>query len=696
MQGYEKILITGSHGKTTTTSLVSYIFSKANLDPSFVIGGISKAFNTNAHLGKGKYFIAESDESDGSFLKTEAKAAIVTNLDHEHLNYWKSIDNLKKAYTKFFDLIENKDTLLWCKDCKNLNDINPKGISYGFSKKANAICLNVRQNGFFTYFDIKYKNKIYKDIKLNMIGDHSVLNATAAFILSLNFNIDEIYIRDALESFLGTKRRVDKIGTHRKIDFFDDYAHHPSEIKATLKAIRKAQKERRIVAIFQAHRYSRLKETINDLKDAFQDIDELIITDIYSAGEEKDKIIDEKYLENFLKDYVKVKYIQDEYLNLYLKENLEIYDLVITLGAGDISQKIRDFFKEFSKDTRKIEVSILYGGRSNEHEVAIASTKNFSKLFDKNIFDLKFFKIKKDGKWLYSDSEFLEFDYEYTYDISFFKMLKKLVDSDLVFPIFHGAFGEDGMIQGFLETLNLPYLGADYKSSSLTLDKGFCKNLAKVNKIKVVDFLEVNIIDFKKDEKKIISNIIKKLGTDLCVKANSLGSSIGVFFSNDEKSLNDKIKKCFMHDDNIIIEKKMYANELNISLIGNEDIFASKPSFFHTKNNFYDYEKKYLVKSTKIDCPAKLSIEKEEEIKNLSIKIYKILKLNGFARIDFFIDEKENIFFNEANSIPGFASENSMFIKMLKLSMSNQEIVDRFIISSLNKKRVIKKLEKSL
>jgi UDP-N-acetylmuramate--alanine ligase len=696
MQGYEKILITGSHGKTTTTSLISYVFSKANLDPSFVIGGISKAFNTNAHLGKGKQFIAESDESDGSFLKTKAKAAIVTNLDYEHLSYWKSFDNLKKAYIKFFDLIENKDNLLWCKDCKNLNDINPNGISYGFSTKAKAVCSNVRQIGFFTYFDIKYKNKIYKDIKLNMIGEHNVLNATAVFILSLNFNIEEKYIREAFFTFLGTKRRFDKIGTYRKIDFFDDYAHHPSEIKACLKAIRGAEKERRIVAIFQAHRYSRLKDSINDLKDAFNDVDELIITDIYSAGEEKDKIIDEKYLENFLKDFVKVKYIPDEYLNLYLKENLEIYDLVIALGAGDISLKIRNFFNEFSKDKRKIEISILYGGRSNEHDVAILSTKNYIKLFDKNIFDLKFFKIKKDGKWLYSENEFLEYDYEYTLGISFFKMLKKLSDSDLAFPIFHGAFGEDGMIGGFLETLNLPYLGADYKASSLSIDKAICKNLARANKIKVVDFIEINIFDFKKNEKKIITNILKKLGNDLCIKANSLGSSIGVFFSTDEKSLIDKINKCFEYDDNIIIEKKMSADEINISVIGNQDIFVSKPCLVHTKNEFYDYEKKYLVNKFKVDFPAKLSIKKEEEIKNLALKIYKILKLNGFARVDFFIDEKEDVYFNEVNSLPGFASENSMFIKMLKLNLTNQEIVDRFIISSLHKKRVIKKLEKVL
>ncbi|NGX56315.1 MAG: UDP-N-acetylmuramate--L-alanine ligase [Candidatus Anoxychlamydiales bacterium] len=695
MDGYNKILITGSHGKTTTTSLMSYVFTKANLDPSFVIGGISKAHNTNAHLGKGKYFIAESDESDGSFLKTKASCAIVTNLDEEHLNYWKTFANLEKAYIKFFDLIDNKETLLWCKDCKNLDEISPKGISYGFSKKADAVCSNVKQKGFFTYFDIKYKNRIYKDIQLNMIGNHSVLNALSVFVLSLNLGLDENIIRDAFKMFLGTKRRVDKIGTHLKIDFLDDYAHHPNEIKATLNAIRSAEKERKIIAIFQPHRYSRLKDTIEGLKDAFKDVDELIITDIYSAGEEKDKIIDEKYLESFLKETTKfVKYVPDEYLNIYLKEHLEIYDLVVALGAGDISYKIREFFKEFSKNKRKIEVAILFGGRSNEHEVTISSTKNYLKLFDKNIFSLKYFKIKKDGKWLYSENDFLEYDYEYTLDISFFKMLKKLVDSDLVFPIFHGPLGEDGMIAGFLETLNLPYLGADYKSSSLSMDKAFCKNIAKINKIKIVDFLEINILDYKKNMKKIISKIIKKLGLDLCIKANSLGSSIGIFFSNDEKSLIEKIEKCFEYDDNIIIEKKVIANELNVSIIGNADIYVSKPFLLHTKNIFFDYEKKYLTKNTKIEKPDKISLKKEEEVKELARQLYQVLKLKGFARIDFFINENEEIYFNEINPTPGFASENSIFIKMLLLEMTNTQIIDRLIISSLNKNRLLKKLEK--
>ena len=265
----KSILITGTHGKTTTTSLISSVFLQNKSDPSFVIGGILNDKKTNGHFGKGNYFIAEADESDGSFLKSKAQSAIVTNLEEEHLSYWKNFKNLEKGFIKFFENVENKKNLFWCKDDKNLNKLSPEGVSYGFSNEADLVIENVVFEDFQSIFDIKFKDKIFKKIRLNLLGEHNVLNAAASFGLCINLNVDEKVIRKAFERFKGVSRRLEKIGEAHKTIFFDDYAHHPTEVLQTLKALREGIKEKRLVCIFQPHRYSRLRDFLEAFSSSF-------------------------------------------------------------------------------------------------------------------------------------------------------------------------------------------------------------------------------------------------------------------------------------------------------------------------------------------------------------------------------------------------------------------------------------------
>ena len=712
----KSILITGTHGKTTTTSLLTEVFIKNKLDPSFVIGGILNSKNTNAHLGKGKYFIAEADESDGSFINisNKAYAAIVTNLEKEHLNYWKNFDNLKKAFIKFFDKIENKNLLLWCIDDKNLKSLNPEGISYGFSKEANLRATNIRIKDFQTIFDIQFFDKTFKDIIINQIGTHSVLNALSCFGLAYQLNIDEKVIRDAFMCFSGVKRRLEKILDHQKIEFFDDYAHHPTEIKTTLSALRSSIKERRLVAIFQPHRYSRIHDLLDDFTRCFRDADELIITDIYSASEKPIKNINEKLLVDLIKKQdVNVKHIKDKNLEKYLLKNLNPFDVVVTLGAGDISSKIRKIAKTFQKNfSKKITLGVIYGGQSNEHDISIKSTKNYILGFDSSLYDLKYFKILKDGRWIQESDVFSEkneilqisktlskkkiaTEKSNRNELLSGKILKELYSVDVCFPILHGPLGEDGMISAFLQTLNIAYIGTDYFTSPVAMDKAFSKTILKANGIDTLDFLEVNIIDYPENKNEILAEIEKKFKFPIILKPNHLGSSLGIEVVEDKKELKDAIENVFTHDSSFIIEEKINAREVHTAVIGNDYIEIGEIAEMLTSGEFFDFENKYKKKVVKAKIPIDLDKNKVDEIKILSKKVYLALKLNGFARIDFFIDKNEKIYFSEINPIPGFSSNNSTFAKMLELvGLDRKKMVDKFAILALHRNRKNKIFEK--
>ncbi|NGX27835.1 MAG: UDP-N-acetylmuramate--L-alanine ligase [Candidatus Anoxychlamydiales bacterium] len=708
MHGHKSILITGTHGKTTTSALLCEVLLKSQKQPSFAIGGILNSKKTNAQIGKGKYFIAEADESDGSFInfKNKAAFAIVTNLEEDHLNYWKNFTNLKKAFKKFLSNIEKQENLFWCIEDKNLTNLKPKGTSYGFSKKADIYAHNIRLLDFQTIFDLKIFDKVFKDIKINLIGNHNVLNAASVFALSLKLKINEKTIKNAFENFSGISRRLEKIGEKNKITFFDDYAHHPTEIKSTLTSLREAVKEKRIIGIFQPHRYSRLKDCLDEFVASFDVLDELIITDIYSASEKPIKNINEKVLVDLIKKRdIKAYHIPDDQLESYLLDNLLYpFDVVIALGAGDISSKIRKIFSKFTlRKSQKINLGIIYGGESNEHDISIKSTKNYIQGYDKDLYNLKCFKILKNGSWQITkeiedskDNEKLE---DLKIDESYLNkktlkekipidVFKELTTLDVALPILHGPLGEDGMIDAFLRVLGIASAGCDYFSAPIAMDKAFAKHLVKNLGILTLDFLEVYSNDWLQKQEEYLSKIIKNFKFPLYVKPNHLGSSIGIKVVETKKDLKDAIDYVFKFDTSLIIEKKIIAREIQTAVIGNDFFQFGKVAEMLTYGEFFDFENKYQKATVKARYPKDFSRKKLHELEMSAKKIYQALKLSGFARIDFFITKNQKIYFFEINPIPGYSSNNSTFAKMLDLiGFDNKKMIDYFITLALHRQR---------
>jgi UDP-N-acetylmuramate--alanine ligase len=354
----KNIVVTGSHGKTTTTSLLASIFSSTNLDPTIINGGVLNSFNNSAKLGKSDWCLLEADESDGSFVHVPPTYAIVTNIDREHMDFYKSMNTLKDLFSKFIKKVPSFGKSFICIDDVNNNELLQKlkvknYYTYGLNLKSQFCIRNIKQLKEFSEFDLSIKlpgkkNILVNKIRIPLLGIHNIRNATAAVAVAITIGISKKIIKKGLKEFKGVQRRFNKIFNYKGANFFDDYAHHPTEIKEVLKGVRTAYKKEEIICIFQPHRYSRLKDLRKEFSFSFKDSDIVILCPVYAAGEKIKLGFD--YL-NFAKDIikrsnVKLFMVKDQYqLAKFIKNNIYGKKIVIGMGAGTISNWMKELPK---------------------------------------------------------------------------------------------------------------------------------------------------------------------------------------------------------------------------------------------------------------------------------------------------------------------------------------------------------------
>ena len=354
----KNVVVAGSHGKTTTTSLISNIFSHAKIDPTVINGGVLNSFSGSARLGKSEWCILESDESDGSFTKIPPTYSIVTNIDKEHLDYYKSLEILKNNFINFIEKTPSFGKTFICLDDKINKQVfkkirNSNYNTYGTDKLSNFKILNILQNENNSKFDIKInlpgsKEKLIKNIKIPLIGLHNIRNSTAAAAVAFSVGIPIKIIKKGLEKFSGVQRRFTKVFTFQNVPFFDDYAHHPTEIAEVLDGVREVYKDKEIICIFQPHRISRVKNLHEEFSRSFKKADTVILCPIYKAGE---NIKLEFTYNSFAKKIIKNSKVKLTLINnnldliKYVKQNIYGNKIVIGMGAGSISNWIRDLPK---------------------------------------------------------------------------------------------------------------------------------------------------------------------------------------------------------------------------------------------------------------------------------------------------------------------------------------------------------------
>ncbi|MDI6727485.1 MAG: UDP-N-acetylmuramate--L-alanine ligase [Thermodesulfovibrionales bacterium] len=350
------ILVAGAHGKTTTTSLIATVLGEGGLDPTVIIGGKLKSMGSNAKLGQGDYIVAEADESDGSFLKLNPTIAIITNIDREHMDYFRDIDLLKHAFLSFINKIPFYGIAVVCMENEYLRGIIPliqrKYMTYGLSEGADVYARNIEHSGIRMSFEAVYKGRSLGVFTLPVPGKHNVLNSLSAIAVAMELQIPVDVIAKALGNFSGIQRRFEFKGEAGEIKVFDDYGHHPSEIMATLKAARECFNGNRVVVLFQPHRYTRTRDLMDEFAMSFGNADKLFLMDVYPASERPIKGINSEVLAQRIRGagFENLTYISDrkEMIEGIVSE-LKQGDVLITLGAGDVYKMGEEILKKLNE-----------------------------------------------------------------------------------------------------------------------------------------------------------------------------------------------------------------------------------------------------------------------------------------------------------------------------------------------------------
>jgi len=336
------IAVAGSHGKTTTTSILASVMAEAGLDPTMVIGGRLNSMGSNARLGQGEFLVAEADESDGSFLKLTPTYAIITNIDPEHLDHYGSIERLREAFVEFANKVPFYGLVVACLDHPVVRELMPRIgkrlVTYGIDQGADYQATQLSFGHDCVRFDVIKHKELLGSVELNMIGEHNALNALATIAIADELQVPFAVIQQALSKFEGVQRRFTIRGCEAGVTVVDDYGHHPVEIRATLAGARKAYEDR-LVVVFQPHRYTRTRDLEREFYAAFDRADVLVVMDIYAAGETPIEGVDARKLFRGIRNHGprETHYISDrKHVVDWLMDNVHPSDLVITMGAGDV------------------------------------------------------------------------------------------------------------------------------------------------------------------------------------------------------------------------------------------------------------------------------------------------------------------------------------------------------------------------
>lgn len=698
MHGHKKALaVTGAHGKTTVSSLLTFVLQKTGCDPTFTIGGMLEG--TNGKWGSGDYFVAEADESDGTFLNYHPHGAIVTNIDHEHMNHFQTEENLHASFCLFMQKVVDPSLLFFCGDDAALCALAPsKAVSYGFSNKCQLHITSFHQHGWESYIEFTFEGQQFKDIKFPLIGSHNALNVSAVFGLCLKLGLKEEMIRNALDAFPGVDRRLQKRGETMEILLLDDYGHHPTEVKTTLMAIRQAIGERRLIVIFQPHRYSRMKDHITTFSRCFDCVDHLFVTDIYAALEEPIAgVTTDRLLSEILKQStVPASYLPKEDAVDKIHAFIRPHDVVVTIGAGDITSFHTHLYRKLSEHgAKKFVVGLIFGGRSCEHEISLRSCRFIDNSLSRSLYDVRYFGIDKEGLWITAEEALNQLHNNTVISspnaqpLLSYSVVEALNACDLFFPVLHGPFGEDGTLQGFFELLGKPYAGPGFRGSAICMDKVLTKKCVSQAGVPTPAYTAFGAWEWHLKPEEILLQI-EKLRYPLFVKPSHVGSSVGITKVEKKENLLAAIDYALRYDMSVLVEEGVEGcRELEFAVLGNHEmtIVAPPPGEKLADGQFVDYEKKYGKNAVKTTLEPQIPPDVLKKGQAYAKLAYESTGNSGMTRVDFLLDDNNDFWFFEMNPIPGL-QPLSLFPKIWnREGLNGEKLANRLIILGLERLR---------
>ena len=656
LRPYKVIAVTGTHGKTTTTGMLGAGLIAAGLDPLVVVGAAVIDWNGPIREGKGEYAVVEACEAYEAYVDIDPYIVVLTNLEPDHLDYHGSYENLRDSMVRFVSKIPPDGGLVYCADDRGAAEIaeltDVKCMPYGLSDT----WLQQISNKFEMGIDAK-NTEAGRALSLNLPGDHNRMNATgalaaASLLNNEDFVVDLGMVEMGIARFNGAERRL-QVLLDGPIAVVDDYAHHPSEISASIQALRQKYPGRRIVVAFQPHLYSRTLEHLKEFPKALDDADFVYITDIYPAREAPIPGVSSVRIAENLK--VPMQYVPSRHLlPRIVKAALKAGDVVCGMGAGNIHEFPHELIREIERDVRpNLSIAVIYGGDSSEREVSILSGNCIAKALEKSGYDVAKYDVTD---LLLRKGSLLEFTGS--------------IRPDLAFLAVHGTHAEDGAFQGLFELLHIPYTGSDIVASAIAMDKNRTKSL-------------LSGVGIKSPKGQLVHSIDEPITISVpaVVKPNQEGSTVGLSFAHNEKELKEGLRKALQYPGGALIEEWIEGTEISVPVLCDEALF---PVEICPLDGGYDFANKYTVGATTEIVPARLPENVLKEAQRIALLAHQTLGCAGATRTDMMVRGDE-IFVLEINTLPGMTTTSLLPTSAAATGIPFEELCKRIVEDALNR-----------
>jgi len=632
LKGKRVIAITGTHGKTTTTGMTGSGLIAAGLDPLVVVGASIPQWGGPVHYGKGEWAVVEACEAYDALHDLDPYIVILTNLELDHVDFHGNYENLRASILRFVNRVPNDGTFVFCSDDRGASEVAEHTTAQTFGYGLSSTWLRQVSNRF--KLGLSSDSLVGKVTHLATPGEHNQLNASGALaaICLLNehgYTVDLDKAMEGIAAFRGAERRLQLL-RDGDIAVVDDYAHHPTEIAASLGAVRQrfCGNDRRLVVVFQPHLYSRTAPLIREFAEALSLADEIVLTDIYPAREDpmpgvSSSLIAEKVTKPI--HYVPSRHLLPQKVAKMARKG----DVIVGMGAGNIGDFAPALVRELDRSRVPLDIVVLYGGDSAEREVSLHSGRACHAALQR----------KGHNATLVDMTDLLHSKA----DLARFVGAKR---PDLVFLAVHGTHAEDGAIQGLLELLHIPYTGSGIQASAIAMDKAMTKQVLQASGIRVP-----RGVHLKEMEPPI------NLRPPLVVKPNAQGSTVGLSFVEKPECLCSALATAFSYDDSILVEEWVTGMEISVPVLDGE---ALLPVEIAPTSGRYDFASKYTPGATEEIVPARLPQKTNEEARRIALAAHHALGCAGATRTDMIVrnheSESPEIFVLEVNTLPGMTN----------------------------------------
>jgi UDP-N-acetylmuramate--L-alanine ligase len=644
----KKVLaVTGTHGKTTTTGMLGAALQGAGFEPTIVVGAAVPQFGGPIVDGAGKYAAVEACEAYDSLHDLDPFMVLLTNLELDHVDFHGTYEALRNSVQDFVNRIPEDGLLVFCADDKGAREVAAQfvGRKLGYAKGSF-------EETALGFEEASYENRSDRLAEVNLVipGEHNLLNAAAALIAATQCGADVRRAAEAIASFGGAERRL-QVVRDGPIVVVDDYAHHPSEIEASIGALRTRYPDRRLVVVYQPHLYSRTADLIPEFATALSLADRVVLTDIYPAREAPIPGISSAVIAEAITK--PVDYIPSRHLLAYeVAKWVAPGDLVVGMGAGNIAEFIPSFLAELDKKGPK-KVAVIYGGDSAEREVSIHSGLEVKKALIELGHDVKAYDLTE---LLLSKG-----------DLS---ALAGMNRPDVAFLAVHGTNAEDGAIQGLFELLHIPYTGAGIQASAIAMDKALTKQILSAAGLPVPRGALLTAADQQID-----------ISVPLIVKPNAQGSTVGLSFVTEASETRAAIDRAFQYDSAVLVEEWIQGMEISVPVLGDR---ALLPVEIAPVGGKYDFSSKYKPGATEEIVPARLSAEVLALAQEYALKAHQALRCDGATRTDMIVCDGKPVIL-EVNTIPGMTGTSLLPNSARAAGITFAAVVDWMVQDALRR-----------